>query len=160
MGRALSYPCRMEEQPLEPEVVEEDSDESRVESISRPSMIIRIASMTRAMLEEVRAAPLDEAGRTRLLAVHDQSLEELKEVLSEDLRAEFEEIFVPLQGTPTQSELRVAQAQLVGWLEGLFHGIQASLFSQQVAAAAQLEEMKQRRMLEPQNTENQPGLYL
>jgi hypothetical protein len=124
-------------------------------------MIIRIASMTRAMLEEVRGAPLDEAGRKRLLKVHDQSLEELKEVLSDDLRREFEEIFVPLQGTPTQSELRIAQAQLVGWLEGLFHGIQASLFSQQVAAAAQLEEMKQRRMLEGGTSEDQPpGLYL
>ncbi|MEE8332142.1 MAG: proteasome activator [Acidimicrobiia bacterium] len=149
------------EQPQEPEVVAEDEAPSQDESISRPSMIIRIASMTRAMLEEVRSAPLDEAGRKRLLKVHDQSLEELKEVLSADLRREFEEIFVPLQGTPTQSELRIAQAQLVGWLEGLFHGIQASLFSQQVAAAAQLEEMKQRRMLEGGATEDQPpGLYL
>jgi hypothetical protein len=149
------------DEPLEPEVVEDAEDSTHTESISRPSMIIRIASMTRAMLEEVRAAPLDEAGRKRLLAVHDQSLEELKEVLSEDLRQEFEEIFVPLQGTPTQSELRVAQAQLVGWLEGLFHGIQASLFSQQVAAAAQLEEMKQRRALEAGGgNEKQPGLYL
>ncbi|MDH3729594.1 MAG: bacterial proteasome activator family protein [Acidimicrobiia bacterium] len=149
------------EQPQEPEVVTEDEVPSQDESISRPSMIIRIASMTRAMLEEVRGAPLDEAGRKRLLKVHDQSLEELKEVLSTDLRREFEEIFVPLQGTPTQSELRIAQAQLVGWLEGLFHGIQASLFSQQVAAAAQLEEMKQRRMLEGGGTEDQPpGLYL
>ena len=144
----------------QPEVVEDASDGPHTESISRPSMIIRIASMTRAMLEEVRAAPLDEAGRARLLAVHDQSLEELKEVLSDDLREEFEEIFVPLKGTPTQSELRVAQAQLVGWLEGLFHGIQASLFSQQVAAAAQLEEMNQRRMLEGGGDEKQPGLYL
>jgi hypothetical protein len=150
------------EEPLEPEVVEDDEESTHTESISRPSMIIRIASMTRAMLEEVRGAPLDEAGRKRLLRVHDQSLEELKEVLSDDLRQEFEEIFVPLQGTPSQSELRVAQAQLVGWLEGLFHGIQASLFSQQVAAAAQLEEMRQRRMLERGggNEEKQPGLYL
>ena len=115
--------------------------------------------MTREMLEEVKSAPLDEAGRARLLSVYEQSLSELKEVLSDDLRREFEEIFVPLKGTPTQSELRVAQAQLVGWLEGLFHGIQASLFSQQVAAAAQIEEMKQRRMLEG-GAEPPPGLYL
>ncbi len=149
------------DEPLEPEVVNDAEEKTHTESIARPSMIIRIASMTRAMLEEVRSAPLDEAGRKRLLAVHDQSLEELKEVLSEDLRKEFEEIFVPLQGTPSQSELRIAQAQLVGWLEGLFHGIQASLFSQQVAAAAQLEEMKQRRMLERGTTdEQQTGLYL
>jgi len=147
------------DEPLEPEVVDEAQEAAHTESISRPSMIIRIASMTRAMLEEVRSAPLDEAGRARLLAVHDQSLEELKEVLSEDLRHEFEEIFIPLKGTPTQSELRIAQAQLVGWLEGLFHGIQASLFSQQVAAAAQLEEMNQRRMLE-QGQDKSPGLYL
>jgi hypothetical protein len=150
------------EDPVEPEVVTADDAPPAAESISRPSMIIRIASMTRAMLEEVRGAPLDEAGRKRLLAVHDQSLEELKEVLSEDLRREFEEIFIPLKGTPSQSELRIAQAQLVGWLEGLFHGIQASLFSQQVAAASQLEEMRQRRMLEggARKEQEQPGLYL
>jgi hypothetical protein len=150
------------EEPVEPEVVDADDAAPATESISRPSMIIRIASMTRAMLEEVRGAPLDEAGRKRLLAVHGQSLEELKAVLSEDLRQEFEEIFVPLQGTPSQSELRIAQAQLVGWLEGLFHGIQASLFSQQVAAASQLEEMRQRRMLEggTNKEQEQPGLYL
>jgi len=117
-------------------------------------MIIRIASMTRAMLEEVRGAPLDEAGRKRLLKVHDQSLEELKEVLSDDLRREFEEIFVPLQGTPTQSELRIAQAQLVGWLEGLFHGIQATLFAQQLAARQQLEQMRQL----PPGAQGQPGM--
>lgn len=126
--------------------------------VAKPSLIIRIAAMTRAMLDEVRRAPLDEAGRQRLLEVHDRSLAELQGVLSEDLREEFEEIFVPLQGTPSQSELRIAQAQLVGWLEGLFHGIQASLFTQQVAAANQLEEMRKRKALE--SGEHNPGLYL
>jgi hypothetical protein len=124
-------------------------------------MIIRIASMTRAMLEEVRQAPLDEAGRKRLLAVHDRSLEELAEVLSDDLREEFEEIFVPLnEENPSQSELRIAQAQLVGWLEGLFHGIQASLFSQQLAAQNELQEVRARKMLESGESTEPPGLYL
>lgn len=146
---------------VEPEVVETEDEQARREGVSRPSLIIRIASMTRAMLEEVRQAPLDEAGRKRLLAVHDRSLDELAEVLSEDLREEFEEIFVPLnKDNPTQSELRIAQAQLVGWLEGLFHGIQASLFSQQVAAQTQLQEMQARRMLEQGDQTEQPGLYL
>lgn len=149
---------------IEPEVVDGKEEPQQQEAVTRPSLIIRIASMTRAMLEEVRQAPLDEAGRMRLLAVHDRSLEELSEVLSEDLREEFEEIFVPLnKENPSQSELRIAQAQLVGWLEGLFHGIQASLLSQQVAARAQLEEMQARRMLEQGEQGEQPeppGLYL
>jgi len=146
---------------VEPEVVASDEEQAQREGVSRPSLIIRIASMTRAMLEEVRQAPLDEAGRKRLLAVHDRSLDELAEVLSEDLREEFEDIFVPLnEDNPSQSELRIAQAQLVGWLEGLFHGIQASLFSQQIAAQAQLQEVQARRMLEQGEQTEQPGLYL
>jgi len=146
--------------PVEPEVVE-DEERPPQEAVSRPSMIIRIASMTRAMLEEVRQAPLDEAGRKRLLAVHDRSLEELAEVLSDDLREEFEEIFVPLnEENPSQSELRIAQAQLVGWLEGLFHGIQASLFSQQLAAQNELQEVRARKMLESGESTEPPGLYL
>ncbi len=160
MTEPTTPPDDSEADALEPEVVaQEAAPQEAQETISKPSLIIRIASMTRAMLEEVRQAPLDEAGRRRLLAVHDRSLEELSEVLSEDLREEFEEIFVPLQGTPSQSELRIAQAQLVGWLEGLFHGIQASLFSQQVAAAAQLEEMRRRKALD-RGQQEQPGLYL
>jgi len=147
---------------VEPEVVDATEEYAQKEGVSRPSLIIRIASMTRAMLEEVRQAPLDEAGRKRLLAVHDRSLDELAEVLSPDLRQEFEEIFIPLnQDNPSQSELRIAQAQLVGWLEGLFHGIQASLFSQQIAAQAQLQEVQARRMLEQgEQTDQPPGLYL
>lgn len=130
------------------------------ESISRPSKLIRIASMTRAMLEEVRQAPLDDAGRRRLSEIYEGSLDELKEVLSDDLRDELDSIFLPLRGdTPSESELRIAQAQLVGWLEGLFHGIQASLWSQQMAARAQLEEVRKGRL---EAGEDQPGsgLYL
>lgn len=138
------------------------ADESNRPSVSEPSKLIRIASMTRAMLDEVREAPLDEAGRERLLSIYDRSLEELKDVLSEDLREELDAVFVPMSdSSPTSAELRIAQAQLVGWLEGLFHGIQASLISQQMAAAAQLDRMRQVPALEPgQNGEQGSGLYL
>ncbi len=129
--------------------------------VSEPSKLIRIASMTRAMLDEVREAPLDEAGRVRLLSIYDRSLEELKEVLSDDLIEELDAVFVPIgEATPTEAELRVAQAQLVGWLEGLFHGIQASLISQQMAATAQLERMRQRRAIEGGSQDSGSGLYL
>lgn len=131
--------------------------------ITEPSKLMRIASMTRAMLEEVRQAPLDEAGRTRLLSIYRNTLDELREVLSADLQEELDTIFLPLESpTPSESELRIAQAQLVGWLEGLFHGIQASLWSQQVSAAAQLEEMRRRHALEAAAGDEQRagGLYL
>jgi hypothetical protein len=130
--------------------------------ISQPSKLIRIASMTRAMLDEVRQAPLDDAGRRRLAEIHGRTLAELKDALSADLQEELDEIFLPLsREESSESELRVAQAQLVGWLEGLFHGIQASLWSQQVDAAQQLEEVRRRRALEAANDEEQRGgLYL
>ena len=125
--------------PIQPEVIEPAEVESL---IKEPTKIIRIASMTKAMLDEARLAPVDPAGRRRLLDIHERSLSELGEVLSDDVRAEFREIFQPLSSeTPSESELRIAQAQLVGWLEGLFHGIQASLMSQQIAAQSQLAEM-------------------
>jgi Bacterial proteasome activator len=131
-------------------------------SISEPTKLIRIASMTRAMLDEVRQAPLDEGGRRRLADVHARSLDELREVLSPDLLEEFNEIMVPLDGEVTEAELRIAQAQLIGWLEGLFHGIQASLWSQQMAAQSQLAEM-QKGAIGPPSTgkaEESSGLYL
>ncbi|MGH8873993.1 MAG: proteasome activator, partial [Acidimicrobiia bacterium] len=122
------------------------------------------ASMTRAMLEEVRQATVDDAGRARLLKVHKRSLDELRGVLSEDLLDEFNDMFVPITETPTTSELRIAQAQLIGWLEGLFHGIQAGLWSQQLAAQSQLAEMQRRRQLGPgpgkEPEERFPGAYL
>jgi hypothetical protein len=148
-----------------PEVVPPDSDESPGRpqpSVTEPSKLIRIASMTRAMLNEVREAPLDEAGRERLLSIYESSLEELKDVLSDDLQEELDAVFIPMgNASPSEAELRIAQAQLVGWLEGLFHGIQASLISQQMAAAAQLDRMRQPPALGSTNESEQGnGLYL
>lgn len=148
-----------------PEVVAEqepapDAPDGRPH-VSEPSKLIRIASMTRAMLDEVREAPLDEAGRQRLVAIYDQSIDELREVLSDDLVEELDAVFIPITDVPSEAELRIAQAQLVGWLEGLFHGIQASLISQQMAASAQLERMRTQKALEGgDEQEHGNGLYL
>ena len=148
---------------MTPEVVEEEPDITG-EVITEPTKLIRIASMTRAMLEEVRQAPLDEEGRRRLGEIHQQSLAELREVLSPELVEEFDEIFPPFEedSTPSESVIRVAQAQLIGWLEGLFHGIQATLFSQQMAARAQLAEMQQQqpRIAPGREPDQATGLYL
>lgn len=158
-GTAETETVAAEVVPLEEAAKEQGSNGP---SVTEPSKLIRIASMTRAMLDEVREAPLDEAGRERLLSIYDRSLEELKDVLSEDLRDELDAVFVPMSDTsPTSAELRIAQAQLVGWLEGLFHGIQASLISQQMAAAAQLDRMRNVPALEPgQKSDQGSGLYL
>lgn len=147
---------------LRAQVVEDDADDPGT-YITEPSKLIRIASMTRAMLDEVRQVSLDEAGRLRLLQAYESSLDQLRDTLSDDLQEELASIFKPLQEeTASESELRIVQAQLVGWLEGLFHGIQASLFSQQVSAAHQLEEMRRRRALEAAKSEEDraSGLYL
>jgi hypothetical protein len=126
-----------------------DGDDTATEQISSPTKLIRIASMVRTMLDEVRRAPLDDAGRRRLREIHEKSLEELESVLSPDLQQELSEVVLPVtDDTPSESELRLAQAQLVGWLEGLFHGIQATLFTQQAMAQSQFEEMRKRRSLE------------
>jgi hypothetical protein len=140
------------------------------EQVTRPTKLIRIASMVRTMLEEVRRAPLDDAGRRRLREIHEKSLEELESVLSPELQKELEEVVLPFTSEdPSESELRLAQAQLVGWLEGLFHGIQATLFTQQAMAQGQLEEMRRRRALEtvqgggpmaPPGTGDAPSGYL
>ncbi len=124
------------------EVVEPEEASSDSSYVQAPKLM-RIASMTRAMLEEIRQAPMDDAGRAMLAEIHEQSLSELQDVLSEDLKAELNALFEPLtESTVTEAVLRVAQAQLVGWLEGLFAGIQASLWSQQAAAADQLQQMR------------------
>jgi hypothetical protein len=147
--------------PLTPQVVDETEDPDESGTIHEPSKLIRIASMTRAMLEEVRQAPLDEAGRGRLAGIYHRSLDQLRGALSDDLAHELETIFDPLDRSDvSESELRLVQAQLVGWLEGLFHGIQASLWSQQLAAQSQLEEMRKRRGLEMGEVRPQPGQYL
>jgi proteasome activator-like protein len=120
------------------------------ESITQPAKLLRIASMVRELLEQTRQASLDEPGRKRLADIYQRAVGELSEVLSPDLREELGQLAPPVEGVPTEAELRVAQAQLVGWLEGLFHGIQAAMFAQQAAAQAQFQEL-QRRGLMAQN---------
>ncbi|MDQ1566850.1 MAG: hypothetical protein QOF96_1730 [Actinomycetota bacterium] len=117
------------------------------EAVSQPSKLIRIATMVKSMLEEVRQASLDEAGRQRLRQIHERSLAELSEVLSDDLKDELGEVMLPFDDSiPSESELRIAQAQLVGWLEGLFHGIQATMMTQQMMAQQQLELMRRKAL--------------
>lgn len=136
--------------------------EASVESIEQPAKLLRIGSMAKQLLEEVRQAPLDEASRSRLREIYDQSIHELSEGLSPDLVAELDRVSIPFEAdTPSDAELRVAHAQLVGWLEGLFHGIQATLVAQQVAARAQLDEMRQRSLPQGQPPDTgRPGTYL
>ena len=133
------------------------------EAVEQPGKVMRIGSMIKQLLDEVRQAPLDEASRTRLREIYDTSVAELSEGLSSDLRDELARLSSPFGPgeIPSESELRVAQAQLVGWLEGLFHGIQATLFAQQMAARAQLEQMRQRSL--PAGTSDEAprsGTYL
>ena len=119
------------------------------EQVLRPTKLIRIASMVRTMLDEVRRAPLDDAGRRALREIHERSLSELHGILSPELQEELGKVVLPFSAeTPSESELRIAQAQLVGWLEGLFHGIQATMFTQQAMAQQQFEEMRRRHALE------------
>jgi hypothetical protein len=112
--------------------------------IEQPAKVMRIGSMIKQLLEEVRAAPLDEAGRQRLRDIHRRSITELEDGLAPELREELDRLSLPFdeESTPSEPELRIAQAQLVGWLEGLFHGIQAALVAQQMAARVQLEQMR------------------
>ena len=120
-----------------------------MEMVEQPAKVMRIGSMIRQLLEEVRAAPLDEKSRARLSEIHQSSIKELEDGLAPELVDELERLSLPFaeDEVPSEAELRVAQAQLVGWLEGLFHGIQTTLFAQQMAARAQLEQM--RRALPP-----------
>jgi hypothetical protein len=125
---------------------EQDSDERSVtDLIEQPAKVMRIGTMIKQLLEEVRAAPLDDASRNRLREIHATSIRELEEGLAPELREELERLTLPFgeDATPSDAELRIAQAQLVGWLEGLFHGIQTALFAQQMAARQQLEHMRQ-----------------
>ena len=131
--------------------------------IEQPAKVMRIGSMIKQLLEEVRAAPLDEASRGRLREIHQRSITELEDGLAPELREELERLSLPFEGDtpPSESELRIAQAQLVGWLEGLFHGIQTALFAHQMAARAQLEEMRRRALpcgpQTPQQPDFRPG---
>ena len=119
------------------------------EMVEQPAKVMRIGSMIRQLLEEVKSAPLDEKSRARLKEIHQNSIKELEDGLAPELVEELDRLSLPFANddTPSEAELRVAQAQLVGWLEGLFHGIQTTLFAQQMAARAQLEQM--RRALPP-----------
>jgi hypothetical protein len=111
--------------------------------VEQPAKVMRIGGMIRQLLEEVKAAPLDEASRVRLRDIHLQSIKELEDGLAPELIEELERLSLPFDGdTPSEGELRIAQAQLVGWLEGLFHGIQAALYAQQVQAQAQFQNMR------------------
>ncbi|MFB7800286.1 bacterial proteasome activator family protein [Isoptericola sp. NPDC056134] len=127
----------------------EEGEPEEASRIEEPAKVMRIGGMIKRLLDEVRDAPLDDAARTRLAEIHERSLAELEEGLSPDLVEELHRITLPFsdEGVPSDAELRVAQAQLVGWLEGLFHGIQTALVAQQMAAQAQLSQM--RRALPP-----------
>ncbi|MBW4030449.1 MAG: DUF2587 domain-containing protein [Acidobacteria bacterium] len=129
--------------------------------ISQPAKVMRIGAMVKNLLDEARSSPLDEAGRARLREIYELSIHELSGALSPDLGTELGRMVLPFSAEiPTESELRIAQAQLVGWLEGLFHGIQASLFAQQAAAAAQLEKMRERSLNPGGGGEPRAGTYL
>ncbi len=137
------------------------------ESVSSPAKVMRIGSMIKQLLEEVRAASLDEPGRDRLKQIFEESVTQLSQSLSPDLSAELASLTPPFSSvTPSEAELRVAQAQLVGWLEGLFHGIQATLFAQQMAARQQLEQIRgqlppgAQPTGSPDGTDVRPGTYL
>ena len=144
-----------------------EPDESPLSAmVEQPAKVMRIGTMIKQLLEEVRAAPLDEASRARLREIHASSIRELSEGLAPELRDELARISLPFSDdkVPSDAELRVAQAQLVGWLEGLFHGIQTALFAQQMAARAQLDEMRRRAlpggMPEPPQMGQSSGPYL
>jgi hypothetical protein len=125
------------------EVADEDGATALADLVAQPAKVMRIGSMIKQLLEEVRNAPLDEAGRTRLAEIHRRSIAELEQGLAPELIEELDRIVLPFTDqAPSDAELRIAQAQLVGWLEGLFHGIQTALFAQQMAAQAQLQQMR------------------
>lgn len=154
----MTHPQNEQEDNQNPQVVvvgpggmaveggQEEQDEARsvTDMVEHPAKVMRIGSMIRQLLEEVRAAPLDEASRIRLKEIHQTSIKELEDGLAPELIEELERLTLPFveDSVPSEAELRVAQAQLVGWLEGVFHGIQTTLFAQQMAARAQLEQMR------------------
>ena len=127
-------------------VAEQEADgKSLTDLVEQPAKVMRIGTMIKQLLEEVRAAPLDDASRNPLREIHRASIHELEDGLAPELRDELERLTLPFteDSVPSDAELRIAQAQLVGWLEGLFHGIQTALFAQQMAARQQLEQMRQ-----------------
>jgi len=154
------------EEPTSPpklEVVDAAPSEEgeSTETVNQPAKLMRIGSMLKQLLDEARAAPLDEKARLRLREIYETSVRELAEGMSPDLQQEMASLALPFdEGAPSDAELRVAQAQLVGWLEGLFHGIQATLFAQQMAARNQLEGMRQPALGQAAEGGERPGTYL
>jgi hypothetical protein len=154
--------------PGEPGGTTEEPDDRQI--IAEPAKLLRIASMIREIVEEARQTSLDEQGRDRLADVYRSAIGQLREALSADLREELDALVEPLEGSESESALRVAQAQLLGWLEGLFHGIQAALWAQHAQAQAAVQEMRRRQLppggrrapIPPDQAEPQgpPGQYL
>ena len=146
-----------------------DGEDAAGPAVTEPDKVLRIATMVRELLDETRQAPPDERGRIMLRTAYERAVQELSEVLSPDLQRELESLAPPMESVPTESEVRVAQALLVGWLEGLFHGIQAAMYAQQMAARAQFEELRRRSLppgiMAPEQEQQQeqkqsPGQYL
>jgi Protein of unknown function (DUF2587) len=145
----------------EPEIVMgPPREEGAAGTINQPAKLIRIGAMLRELLEEVRRSSVDEAGRKRLREIYDRALAELRAGLSEDLQQELDAFTTPLEATPSESQIRIAKAQLLGWLEGLFQGIQAALWAQQMEARAQLQEMRRRGLPPGPGERAGPGQYL
>jgi len=142
---------------------ERGGERALTELVEQPAKVMRIGSMIRQLLEEVKAAPLDEASRNRLKEIHRSSIAELEQGLAPELVEELERLTLPFSedATPSESELRIAQAQLVGWLEGLFHGIQTAIYAQQMAARAQFEQIRRAlpagMVAQPGGVPGQPG---
>ena len=147
MGAVPASALRLAEQAAESGSAdgdEDDDERSITDLVEQPAKVMRIGSMIRQLLEEVKAAPLDEASRNRLKEIHAASIKELEAGLAPELVEELERLALPFteDATPSEGELRIAQAQLVGWLEGLFHGIQTAIYAQQMAARAQFEQIR------------------
>jgi hypothetical protein len=153
--------------PTAQQNTDDDGERSITDLVEQPAKVMRIGSMIRQLLEEVKAAPLDEASRTRLREIHQSSIKELEQGLAPELVEELDRLTLPFtdEHVPSEGELRIAQAQLVGWLEGLFHGIQTAIYAQQVAARAQFEQirrglpqgMSQPQQPDPETQAQQPG---
>jgi proteasome activator-like protein len=160
-----AVPIETPAQPGQPEPGNGPPGGPTTETITEPAKLLRIASMVRELLDETRQASLDEGGRKRLVEIYHRSIDELGDSVSQDLKDELQELVPPLDAVPSESEIRVAQAQLVGWLEGLFHGIQAAMFAQQMAARQQFEEIRRRGLMAQNPGQEQPtgpprGQYL
>jgi hypothetical protein len=154
-GRPVAVPAS----GMQPQGDQDEATDGDLSLVEQPAKVMRIGSMIRQLLEEVKSAPLDDASRQRLKEIHRRSIKELETGLAPELVEELERLTLPFTGdeTPSDAELRISQAQLVGWLEGLFHGIQTAIYAQQMAARAQFEQI--RRALPPgvQIATGQPG---